>query len=231
MKDIASLSVRQYRIFRPDLIPFNAMRSATGREFLNKLFGFATFGEDATVGDIAFQNGHSLAGEPQQAIPIRVLQINERRLIVEVAGSSDDAKSVYEQVMQAIQGYSGKQGLLELEPVAFTEETSCVVTLESDLSRLMPPAITASLEERLREASAPEGTRAEVSGIAFSVSLRFFDHDPRFRNAGITLAEKRLSLETRVNTAFSDRVFFVISPTDSETHLRLIEALDDPTAA
>jgi hypothetical protein len=223
MKEIGEFEVKQVRIFPIDSLPFVRLITPAVATAFKEQFGWGGV-EIPSEGEVLFRPGLLADAEAKDAVVIKGLQLNERRMILNVMGDSRTANRVHKAICDF---FAGNAGWRPVEPLILTEETTCVATLAFEWTRLLSPALrefaVGNLLERL---STQSPATPEIRGVNLSFRLAYPDLPPNLREHGVALSDKKLTIEPRVNTPLSDRRYYTFSPSDSETHLQLLEHLE-----
>ncbi len=230
MKEISELKLKQYRIFAADTLPFVALNTEIGQSLLTKLFSFRSSGKDPQTADWFFEGG-TLSKDNDRIIVIETLQLNERRIVIEIVGNTADADYVYSAVKKALSHSLFGEGdrWKQAEPVVLTHETSCVVTLDFDWSSLLAPGLS-KLSEIMRAAASHEFAFAKTRGLSLRFRVAFTPLDERVTQHGVVLTDKLFVIEPRQDTPPTDRRYFTASPTETETHIKLLSQLEQMLA-
>ena len=223
MREVKELVVTQIRLFHPGRLPYHVLRSQKAQDWLKGRFGFES--AVTTPSDvIVFMNGLVPFNE-ERVVVVRSLQVEERKLVVEVEGDSEVATKVYEETKAAFAEVRPEDDLADLEPVVLTEETSCVATLDLEWSDLFPKALTDFLTKDLVPATTTDFGKSEINAAKVGVDLRFVTGE-ELRENKVTLSNKLFTLEPRPQEAFSKHRFRCVSPLGSTQHLRLLRKLE-----
>ena len=230
MKDISELKLKQFRIFAADTLPFAALNTEIGQSALTKVFSFRSSVQNLQLREWIFEGG-TLSKNKDRIIVIERMQLSERRIVTEIMGNTEDADYVYSVVKEALSHslFGGGDRWTQAEPVVLTHETSCIVTLDFDWSSLLAPGFSKFSEIMLRAAS-HEFASAQTRGISLGFRLTFTLLDERVKQHSITLADKPFVIEPRQDAPPSDRRYFTTSPTETETHLKLLSQLEEMLA-
>jgi hypothetical protein len=218
------------RIFRADLIPLLAFSTAPGVTALKDMFHFnaVTPGEDGI--DFVVLQGGLFHDDSGNVAAINALHLNDRRIVLDVRGDSDTASAVFRGIWAAITSVATDPALRSSdppEPVVMTEECKSVSTLDFDWGDLFSPKVgTFWAGDGLTDALSSDRAEAAALGFAMGLRVRYEVKDRSILESGASLSEKVVRLETRVGTARNDRRFFAQTPTGSEEHVRILEALE-----
>ena len=222
MKNIRTMTVTQFRIFPPDLIPFGLIFSPAGTDMIQQVMGFGNVGRNADLIEIIFRNGSFKIDSDTPPIVVQEMRINARRIIVQVEGSSAVANQAYYWLKELCSRFD--ENFRDAEPTLLTEETGSVVELDFDWSSLLNPGLVAAADAFVaRSVDTPVRQYVKTVSVQILIGTRI---DDTLTDAGIVTAEKPLTIEPRIDVPLSDHVFFTRSPADSETHLALIRDLE-----
>jgi hypothetical protein len=223
MKNIKSMSVTQYRIFTPDLIPYRMIATPFAGTVIQRVMGFRSAARHQEIDEIIFQDGSFQMTEDGPFIIVPEMHINERRIIILVEGNSDVADQAYAMLNGVLAKFGDR--LKDAEPAFFTEETNCVVELEFDWPSLLNPNLVAFANDFV--VAPPDSlTHQYIKGMSVKIILgtRIAEN---LTSSGVVATDKMLLIESRNDAPLSDRVYWTSSPSDSETHLALIRDLEE----
>ncbi len=221
MKDVSLLEVRQVRIFPADRLAFAHLAAASATLALAKLLGGAV-SSVSVPGELTFVAGSFVDDDGKTTRVIKTIQISDRRIVLVVEGDSAAANKAYELVRAFVAEIGTDPG----KPLTLTEETTCVATLDFDWTALIAPAVRDFGLGVMLEKLSSAGSSPEIRGLSFSFRLSYPDVPEELHRHGVTLAEKAFTIEPRIQTPLSERRYFTSSPTDTSSHFKLIEALE-----
>jgi hypothetical protein len=232
MRDISELKVKQFRIFGAGVIPFGAVNTGAGHQALLKKFGFREAGINPAGVDLVFQGGTTTLPGGRVVVVDR-LELNDRRIVLEVSGRSEDGDAVAAVVIETIaelteQFHGGQVAAAwrQANPIVITHETTCTVTLGFEWLSLASPVAVAYTKERVLPALSSEAAEARIKGLRFAFVVSYAAKGDLLREHGVTLSDKLFFIEPKANTPFSSRKYHTSSPTDSKTHLELVRGLE-----
>jgi hypothetical protein len=224
-----NISVKQFRIFRPDTLPFPLLRTGSGVEALKTMLRFREAIIDPASSDIAFNGGDVQDGT--RFIVVNSLQVNPQRMILDVAADSASANLAF-QAVAAVFAQLGRAfgGVEAQEPLVFTEETTCVARLAFQWTELLSDKFADFVSANvLPQASTPNGD-ASVSGLQLRLLIKYDAKNAALHDYNVFLGNKALVVEPRENLPLSERIYFTSSPLSSDEHLRLLEELEGSLA-
>jgi hypothetical protein len=228
MKNIQNLHVAQVRIFPEDTIPHQIFSLPEKVKQFKDRYHFA--GEEIPIplqipGSpkvIIFQLGE--AKVEGSSIIIDRFQIEGRKMVLEVAGSSNVANMVFLDIAGFVNEMAGDASLTEERTLTKTEETKCTVFLQIDYWDVFSDKMKQFIRDDLRKAFDRPVFVTNPSKLTFDI---IFDQDiDLFRKHRIHFAPKPLTIEPREGIPFDEQIFSTYSPFGSEVHLRLIEAFE-----
>lgn len=229
MKDITELSVTQSRIYPPDRIPLAALNAGPNSDLLKDRFNFKSAQPDPSLpggAGLTFTNG--VFSTQSGPIIITGLSFDPRRITLRVIGTSAQALEIHERVWEVLRSLVSPQMPFEDQPLTRSDETYCVATLDVDFNDLISPSLTQFFSQRgstILESSFATVRAINLASLQFTV--KYSTKDPGLVDRGITAGiDRPVTFQPRVGTAPEERRFFVSSPTDSDTHLALIEAVE-----
>jgi len=225
MKDVSELKVKQIRIFPADRIPFATLRTIIGQKSLAEHFSWSEIGANPATGELIYSAGvlQSTNGNP---IVVDRLQINDRRIVLQVTGETAQASVVYSSLAGLLAGFDSSGRWKDSEPVVLVHETTCVVTMDFEWNSLLSAPLL-GFAQSMMPVLTSEAAAADIIGIKCGIVFSYALKDQTIREHGITLSNKTFSVEPRVNTPLSERRYFTASPTDSDTHMDLLRKLED----
>jgi hypothetical protein len=220
-----SVSVKQFRIFRPDTLPFPLLRTRSGVEALKTMLRFRDAIIDPVSSDIAFNGGDVQDGT--RFIVVNSLQINPQRMVLDVAADSASANLAF-QAVAAVFAQLGRAfgGVEAEEPLVFTEETTCIARLAFQWEELLSEKFADFVSAKvLPQASTRDGD-ASVSGLQLRLLIKYDAKNAALKDHNVFLGNKGLIVEPRENLPLSERTYFTSSPLSSDAHLRLLGELE-----
>ena len=227
MKDIADLKTKKFVIYPADVVPFRAIDTGAGRRELLKKFSF----KDAKLTQQPLEwtfLGGTVSRDEDETVVIENCQISEKRIVLEVRGSSVITNDVFEQIKEALVEpiFGGGERWKDAGPVVETCDTTCVATLDFDWTALIAPEFSSFAQGSLLEASSNKQAKASIRNATLVIGLTYDATDSAVKEHGITFADKPFLIQPRLGTPLSDRRYTTASPTDSETHFDLVRELE-----
>ncbi len=175
-------------------------------------------------GDLIFSSG-TLQRNDLSPILINGVQINERRIILDISDDSERGFEVFAKLVEVLLQFDKSNSLKETSPVVFTQETSCVATLDFDWTSLISQKFL-DFGRNLESEFSTTIAKAGIIGLRSALVFAFTIEDQIIRENGVTLSPKGFVVEPRANVPLSERRYLTMSPTDTKTHLHLLGKLE-----
>ncbi len=227
MKNIVDLVVNQIRIFPVDIIPFGLINT---KSCVEKIKDTLSISEVVVLppiegkGIIVFLKGE--LKENNELVVINKIEVDPRRIIIEVAGTSKAGNKVYELFMSSLTALTN----LDLEslrlPLLLAETTRCVVTLDFTFEELFNHSFTEFLNKRVEKEATNDAAEGSVRPLAAIAEISYRVKDEDLVNNKISMNPKQLTIAPRPGAPLDEKKYVISSPFDSDTHLKLIEELN-----
>ena len=227
MKEIDGLIVTQIRVFAVDIIPIRLIGTKSCIQRLKSdlcldevdIAPFSPGGERTT-----FTRGE--VTEKGKIVAINRISIEPRRVLLEVAGTSQEANQIYTLLLKSIESATCTN-LAKLEtPLILSETTQCVATLDFPFDSLLDSSFAEFIYGRVTKVATSNIARASIRPALAEFEISYDVKAQTVIKNKITLSPKRLTIAPRANTPIEERRYFISSPFDSDTHLKLIRDLE-----
>lgn len=222
MREIRALVTTQVRLFPSDLIPVLKVSIPEFGKKIQSLFDFQAVEpveRQGSVTGIAFNGG---IYKPDSVL-IETVAIEARRIVVKVQGKSQIAMSVFEVVSKQIEEVNGG---FPLKEILCTHETGSSVVLDFPFERILSGQFVNFLQKSAVKHTKNQWSENLILPVNLKFSVRYKITDDTLVKSNITLASKELTIEPRVESSPDERLYWIASPTDTETHFKLIEELE-----
>ncbi len=227
MKNVTDLTVTQIRIFQVDVIPLSVI---TTKSCVEKIKEVLSIGE---VGVRPFIEGKDiivfLRGElrrEKRVIVVNKIEVDPRRVIVEVEGTSKDGNEVYETFLSVVAVVANANLESLRTPLLLAETTQCVVNLDFAFDSLFSNAFIEFLNSRVEKEASSKVAKASVRPLATTVEIQYEITDKALLDNRITMNPKQFSIAPRPGAPSDAKKYLISSPFDSDTHLKLVEELN-----
>jgi hypothetical protein len=202
------------RLYAPDSLPWPQLASSSGVEKLRERYRFGNVQPFTTTQLIA--QGGEFAAE-KRSIPVQNLVLQPNSVEYQIAGKTVDGEAFYTDLVRCI----GEIGRFEATEYAKTFQTVAIAKLAVHFDQLFSPKML----KYLTQAAVPafEIHQAEphvqLGSLSWVVSYQtkttdFFYHPRAF------------TIEPRAGSRVEDRLYYTLSPTDSESHVTLLRQFE-----
>lgn len=230
MRNVRQLTVKQFRIYPADIIPVELFLGARGLRPLVEELGFRDLRADEQTGEVVLVAGLVGSGDGEdEGIQITELRLGERRVALEVYGSSANCTAAFSRVAEILSEADPLRRLENNKPVLLTQETACSVDLDFPWQKLFNPALVEFLERDSSQFLDADQVHARLKQLGLRFAFSFETRDDDLQDL-VTFFDKQLALEPRVGVPLNARRYFTQSPVDSDTHFRLLEELETKLA-
>lgn len=227
MKNITDLKVTQIRIFQVDVIPLGIITTKSCVEKIREVLSIGEVevrpfidGKDIIV----FRRGE--LKREKQVIVINRIELDPRRVIIEVEGTSRDGNEVYEAFLSAVAMVANVNSENLRTPLLKAETTQCVIELDFTFDSLFSSAFIKFLNSKVEKEASNKAARAYVRPLTATAEIRYEIIDKNLVDNKIAMNPKQFSIAPRPGAPFEAKKYLISSPFDSDTHLRLIEELN-----
>jgi hypothetical protein len=226
VKEVRTLTTAQVRLFPPDLIPILRLMIPEIGKKLQALFDFQAVTpveRDGPVTGIAFNGG---LYKPDSVV-IETVTIEARRILVKVQGKSQVATAVFDAVRKEIEELNGN---LPLKEIVCTHETGSSVKIEIPFEQLLSDPFVRFLHESAARYTKNQWSENLILPVNLKFRVCYKITDDTLIKSNITLASKELTIEPRAQSSPDEKLYWIASPTDTDTHFQLIEEFEKALA-
>jgi hypothetical protein len=227
LKNTTDLTVTQIRIFPVDVVPLGVITTKSCVEKVREALSVSEvevrpFIEGKDI--IVFRRGELRREE--RVIIVNKIEVDPRRIIAEVEGTSKDGNEVYEAFLSTIATVANVDlGSLRM-PLLVAETTQCVITLDFTFDSLFSSAFLEFLKRKVEKEACSNVAKASVKPLAVLAEITYEIKDKALIDNRITMNPKQFSIAPRPGAPLDERKYLVSSPFDSDTHLQLIDGLN-----
>jgi len=227
LNNIVDLVVNQIRIFPVDIIPLGLINTKSCVERIKDTLSISEVGVLPSIEGkdiIVFRKGE--LKENNELVVINKVEVDPRRIIIEVAGMSKAGNKVYELFISSLTALTN----LDLEslrsPLLLAETTRCVVTLDFTFEELFNHSFTEFLNDRVEKEATNNVAKGSVSPLAAIAEITYQVKDEALVKNKISMNPKQLTIAPRPGAPLDERKYIISSPFNSNTHMKLIEELN-----
>lgn len=232
MKNIADLAVTQIRIFPVDIVPLGVIKTKSCVEKVRDLLSIGEVEVRPFIDGkeiVLFRRGE--LRRDNKLLVISKIEVDSRRIIVEVEGASKDGNEVYGAFLSAVATVAN----IALEslrvPLLLAETTQCVLTLDFTFDALFSSDFVKFLDQKVKKEARSNLTMASVRPLEATAEIAYEITDKVLIDNKITMNPKKFSIAPRPGAPLDARKYVISSPFDSDTHLELIEELNKAIAS
>ncbi|MDP2277845.1 MAG: hypothetical protein Q8K51_06445 [Nitrospirota bacterium] len=231
MRDVSELAVMERRLFEMDVIPFRALITASNLSVFTSQFLFKgiELGEDEknNVTAIKMQTGEFKIED--KVYPIEALIIERRSITFKIYATSSVAETFYNSIAEKISNADTSNFFHKDKHLIKTMETSCVVTLDFNHKDIFAKRLNVFLNKRAKEicsSAIGDVGKVTISPRSITFIVDYTVTDENLLNNKINITSKALTIEPRVGISLGEKRFYTVSPTDSDTHLKLLKEVE-----
>ncbi|HZU66642.1 MAG TPA: hypothetical protein VFA09_05130 [Ktedonobacteraceae bacterium] len=231
LEQVKIITSRRAYEFQPDDLRLSALSTKPVQEQVQSLFRFQTsvMGSPIpTFGDVpatyppgfVFDMGVWIAAD-QHLVPIRFLHFEQRRIVIDVAGTSSAITDIYERLNQFFAELRAPDGSPIIgEPKGILDY--------SEITAKYPFSLDILLAEPFRELLKATFPRAvdKKNVMIPAFGIQFYPDDQELQAMPIPGDVRVLTFTLRVGTNPDEHIYFSGAPLDSDTHLRYLSDLE-----
>lgn len=229
---IKRTSIHQIQIFKNDEVPFWRLCQPSPIEALRSIFNF----NEMEVGlsspparpALTAQMGSFVEGSLRA--PIMRLVVEDRRVLLDIEGNSDDAEKVLSRLRTFLIELSENQDPEFLTPIISTQESEVIARLEIDPDDLIAPFLRKFMQSQATtdvQYSFAKGTIA-LAQVVFDVNYR--EEGTVLDDRRVTLSRKQFLIGPREGFRPEERMYYSKAPISTQAHLRLLKGLEGQLA-
>ena len=209
---------------RLSMLCTNAVMQQIADAFQFRVFGVAT--PQATFGPVpnalpagaVFQLGTWIMPGDSQPVPIRFLNIELQRIVVDVAGPSSALDGVYQRLREVVAATSAPDGSPIIgEPLRTLRFSELSVTLPFALDSILTPGVRALLIRYL-----PNAETSDSVTLTPSLEIRGYSDKAPFSGAPAAGDGYTITLSPRASISPDQHVIYSGAPLETEQHIRFI---------
>jgi hypothetical protein len=158
---------------------------------------------------------------------IEQLVVDPRRVVLTVNGDTESALAVFLDIQAFFAEVEMRQFRTNYDRVSVTHDTVSTTEMGFEFRELFAGSPLPALQDTLTERLPRYGADLDLYPTAVRFQIGYRNQPVDLARNKITLLDKYLSVEIKDETDPADRVFSASSPSDSGTHLSLLETLED----
>jgi len=225
--NIVDLVVNQIRIFPVDTIPLGLINTKSCIEKIRDTLSISEVGVLPSIDGkdvIVLRKGE--LKERDELVAINKVEVDPRRIIIEVAGTSKAANKVYELFISTLTSLTNIDlGSLQ-SPLLLAETTRCVVALDFAFEELFNRSFAEFLGKKVEKEATNDVAEGSVRPLAAIAEISYRIKNQALLNNTISMNPKQLTIAPRPGAPLDERKYIISSPFNSDTHIKLIEELN-----
>jgi hypothetical protein len=231
MKEIRELKSTQVLIFPIDEIGFKSFQRDSAIKKIQEKYKLKYNppmmfeGIPSELRPISFTNGEF--NHKDKSYLIERLNIEERKIIISMVSHSKIVNALFDNLRALLKGLDLRDTKPKYEPLVKADETSCVVKLEFSIRELLENSPLSHFHDYLTDKVQSNGFEIEVIPSVIRFKISYLKQPESFKKHKITLTDKDFVLEVRDRTSYEEQIYYTFSPTDSDTHIDLINKLEN----
>jgi len=161
-----------------------------------------------------------------QEFIIKRLEIEERKIVIDVDGASQIADDFFIDFIEYLKKLSGNENF-DLPIVVQSRESEIVSKLKFSAANLISPKLLKYIETSVVDkAHHPQGKAvANLAAVAFRID--YISTDEKLKDYRISLSRKEFLIAPRDGTPLDEQIFVSKVPVDTSTHLAILEELEE----
>lgn len=210
-------------------LSFDKLLNRQNMEILLSRFAFDPSIEliqgQSQVPTIVLKNGIFETGDGHVAFPR--MQIEPRKLILDLEGSSKEVSDAYNSVSSALAELGSDVSEGFLEPILVAMETSMISNLAFSIDKLISIELVNLVEDIVQEYGIHESAESRVKPSQITFDVDYLVSDFNLSDYRIGLSPKQLIIGALKGYPLTDQIFESKAPLDTNAHERFLVSLED----
>ena len=217
MLDFADMTSMARYLFAPNTLPLTNLLMKSNKKALETLFSFQGMQVGADVNQFQLIAGMGeVNGVAVQQLVIDAISIN-----LTVVGDFADLRNAYEVLRKFLTEIDSKRRMENPKLYTTTYQTQSSVKLSIPYERLVAPEFMNFLRSKTDVLKPEDSSAAEIYLSNLSFQVRYIPNTDVY-----TLVPKVLTIEPRAGSDPKENTYYVLTPTDSDTHRLLVEEFE-----
>lgn len=220
MAEILQLFSITRRLYKPDVLPLAQLQLESSMKRLKERYKFA--GAMLAGGlQVIVSAGEFLAEGSSTPVPIQQVAFSSNAIDVQLLGETNAAEQLQHDLANFLAEVSGRQEI-SFPEYARSVQTVAIVRLDVPVEALFSEKLSRYVAQAAAPAFKLEDAESHVQlahlqwVVSYTRSATDYSYEP-----------KLFTIEPRFGSRPSDRVYYTQSPTDSDTHRRLLDQFEE----
>jgi hypothetical protein len=210
------VSMARY-LFAPNTLPLTNLLMNSNKKALETMFSFQGMQVGADVNQFQLIAGMGeVSGVAVQQLVIDAVSIN-----LAVVGDHADLSNTYETLRGFLTEIDSKRRMEKPKLYTTAYQTQSTVKLSTPYERLIAPEFISFLRAKTNVLKPDDSSAAEIYLSNLSFQVKYIPSTDIY-----SLLPKVLTIEPRAGTDPKENVYYVLTPTNSETHRLLVEEFE-----
>jgi hypothetical protein len=223
MSDVLQIFTIKRLLYPPDAIPWALLQAESNLQRLRERYKFKLFtqelGPNGPTARLNGANGEFSTKKGLQAI--QQLIVEPTVLQAQISGGSDVADAFLGDLIEALSEIGNSRILVETLETTHTYQTIAIVRLRLPFERLLSERLHGYLSEEMKPKLVLPDGEPEIVLQNLSWTVRY-----KMETTDFQYLPKLITVEPRQGSKPSDMIYYTVSPTDSKTHLELLNSLE-----
>jgi hypothetical protein len=217
MRDFVDMVSMARYLFAPNTLPLSNLLMKSNIKTLETLFSFQGMQVSADVNQFRLIAGMGeIDGVAIQQLAIDAVSIN-----LAVMGDHAALSNAYEVLRKFLIEIDSKRRMEKPKLYTTTYQTQSTVKLSVPYERLVAPKLMSFLRSKTDILKPGDSSAAEIHLSNLSFQVKYTSNTDIY-----SLVPKVLTIEPRAGSNPKEKMYYVLTPTDSDTHRRLVEQFE-----
>lgn len=212
-------------------LPFLKLASGKNLESLAKAFNFreAEVSQDANtrnINKLLLKNGVFYSSDESQ-VAISGLEIEDRKIVINTESSSKYSEELYVNLVSLLKELADFPKESFLDPIIIAHESQIIANLQFHVSSLLSEDYLEFIQSNVFSSTSTDLADVNINPLILAFEVDFIVKDNTLNQHRIGLSRKQFSVQPAIGHPVDDQVFYSSAPVDTETHLTLLEELEE----